>query len=1128
MKYHRDLPTWSEWNDNDINSEKWDSHSYGTHKKEPAHFEDPDGNDWFPAVLGTATSKRPSEIIHQKLLRLIISHIVTLVNLSARKSHLLPEAFGNTYSPPENIVWKPWHHVYSLCKTGKVSHNPVYNPWGKYVVRLFWMGCWRKIYVDDIIPMSLDGRCLLPFSNKPQELWPAILVKAILKVASLDRHHQSKIWEILLSSCPRFEWPAQTEIEKENFKKCLSKIQTGEVNIDYNPSCVAVFADLHTFGHDNTTKHGQKMNTILQVLSFSSKMRHAIYVSEVRTIPLVPPQTNEEIPAWKLIRRHLWDENYMTVSKQIKCLGLFLPWSVSEIVEDKRDAGPREREFSTIKNPTFNWRMMKNLRKDATKFCESIQIQWITFEDFCKSFCVYHKPSSYNYWYKLMDMKIAHSKSSAKLLSASMGHQVQSINDGLPFYICKSVSIIVVSESLEKTEIFISFSVCGIFPNRMSPQASARKDSISSLFSFSSNTNDDDDKPENDIAKGYLIVNTFDWQRQMPIQIMLTLKTAATTGSFLCLPPGRHVLVITTRSPFGCYVNICSNSPLVVGEDDVIYPKISSESMRFILEAENILLLLSECFSSFGNMKKFAECEEKLYSSICPKTTDSNRSSYYLAFVRAIFLLISRVLDSSKFTPDVAYALRVFTLLPYKVVFRDDKSNVQYGKKSFVGNGDTSSVVHPNQADILKDYSHWTVLIMLIKLQKHIRRFLVQNVMRGRLKLNSKFHKRTVEQLLKLSTVILKLPRENGIFLLRTYFHLAPKVIEQFPTYFHLAPKVIEQFPFYSDECNCALIHEYTGVTNFIPHCNSWLVVFREYYIEIKVLNDSWLVDPVYIPFIQALQLKNQFEIHLGLSKSCEEITAATSTIELLETESRKPSIDQRKPYWLLKIIAENNLAELISVKRDTRRIEKIRAIKTTWEDDQPGRFTKANNARFYFLKKYEQPSTGRSSEKKLSGREADSRPYCCFQQTCCDVLPRSINTKVQLKSWDMDNFVKRLRPDDKQTLKDNALVRLQKLVQNKLSENFNTWRNGAKAEFSQMKLKLNCEKALLYDTHKHWQKTMSIKRKKELESREVYRLRIIEDDKRNESIFMKSVEELQLKYQQDVFGNKKDAVKKK
>jgi len=60
---------------------------------------------------------------------------------------------------------------------------PVYNPSGKYVVKLHLNGVPRKVVVDDFLPTRRgDGKLLCSFSNNKNEFWVSILEKAFLKV----------------------------------------------------------------------------------------------------------------------------------------------------------------------------------------------------------------------------------------------------------------------------------------------------------------------------------------------------------------------------------------------------------------------------------------------------------------------------------------------------------------------------------------------------------------------------------------------------------------------------------------------------------------------------------------------------------------------------------------------------------------------------------------------------------------------------------------------------------------------------------------------------------------------------------------------------------------------------------
>lgn len=72
--------------------------------------------------------------------------------------------------------WEPWRLV----------HKRHYSPKGFYYVRLFYLGKWRRITVDDYLPTDCGtDKLLVPFIS-PHQLWLPLLCKAVLVVASLS------------------------------------------------------------------------------------------------------------------------------------------------------------------------------------------------------------------------------------------------------------------------------------------------------------------------------------------------------------------------------------------------------------------------------------------------------------------------------------------------------------------------------------------------------------------------------------------------------------------------------------------------------------------------------------------------------------------------------------------------------------------------------------------------------------------------------------------------------------------------------------------------------------------------------------------------------------------------------
>ena len=61
---------------------------------------------------------------------------------------------------------------------------PIYNKNGHYIVKLHHMGKLRAIEIDDRIPLSIKDEYFFPRCDTLEELWPALLTKALLKLYS--------------------------------------------------------------------------------------------------------------------------------------------------------------------------------------------------------------------------------------------------------------------------------------------------------------------------------------------------------------------------------------------------------------------------------------------------------------------------------------------------------------------------------------------------------------------------------------------------------------------------------------------------------------------------------------------------------------------------------------------------------------------------------------------------------------------------------------------------------------------------------------------------------------------------------------------------------------------------------
>ena len=87
-----------------------------------------------------------------------------------------------------NLVLQSTHYLHQIISNIIYPHDqkrgvPYLSPNGRYVVKLNFNGCFRRVVIDDRLPVSKTRRNMhIADRNNPSLLWPALLEKAYLKI----------------------------------------------------------------------------------------------------------------------------------------------------------------------------------------------------------------------------------------------------------------------------------------------------------------------------------------------------------------------------------------------------------------------------------------------------------------------------------------------------------------------------------------------------------------------------------------------------------------------------------------------------------------------------------------------------------------------------------------------------------------------------------------------------------------------------------------------------------------------------------------------------------------------------------------------------------------------------------
>ncbi|KAK3115596.1 cysteine protease [Teratosphaeriaceae sp. CCFEE 6253] len=114
------------------------------------------------------------------------------------------------------------------------NHRPLMSKNGKYVIRLNFNGCYRKVVIDDRLPVSSTGRIIHVIDrHNPALLWPALIEKAYLKVRGgydfPGSNSATDLW-ILTGWIPEQVFLQSDDLEPDRFwKRILDAFNFGDV-----------------------------------------------------------------------------------------------------------------------------------------------------------------------------------------------------------------------------------------------------------------------------------------------------------------------------------------------------------------------------------------------------------------------------------------------------------------------------------------------------------------------------------------------------------------------------------------------------------------------------------------------------------------------------------------------------------------------------------------------------------------------------------------------------------------------------------------------------------------------------------------------------------------------------------